>query len=97
MTTSALKHLAVVAMTQFGRSGHHLPTEDQVLAVEEYYTSIGANTGAPEHCEKQRYMALHRILLRCVSALSQQQYANVYLWLNHYASDKGHRCPEFQR
>lgn len=96
MDVSSYKRAAVCAMTQFGNSDLHEPTESQVAAVEDYFEATHANSCNELRSSQERYMAGLRIVGRCVKAMTRQRLAKVYLWLDMIACKEHQKRPKFR-
>lgn len=81
MDIASSKRAAVCAMVDFGCSDLHTPLAKQEDAVEDYFAAINANKSDADIAEKERYMGVHRIMVRCIKAMSRQQIGKVYIAL----------------
>lgn len=92
MDIASSKRAAVCAMVDFGCSDLHTPLPTQENAVENYFAAINANKPDADSAEKERYMGVCRIMVRCIKAMSEQQRGKVYIALATIA-EKCRKCP----
>ena len=92
MDVASCKRAAVSAMIDFGLSELRTPLTTQEDAVERYFAAINANKPDAALAEGERYMGVHRIMVRCIKAMTRPQQGKVYIALATIA-EKGRKCP----